>query len=292
MRNQLLPFLLILSCFATAQKKERICLKKYRISYLSDTLRETSGLSFLQNKLYTLNDGGNTSAIYQIDSKNGNINTTRKTNITNTDWEAITSDSSFVYLGDFGNNSGRRKDLAIYKTQFKNDSILSFVSKIEFEYEAQTDFNPKNIGHNFDAEAMMYWNGKIHLFSKEWKNKATSHYIVNPNPSEKQKIVKTESFNTKFFVTDAAYFNQKLYLIGYTKKGRCFLVVFKTDNKEFVFNNKYKKYKLGSVLSIGQIEGITVNEKGIYISGEGFFKSIFKVKPALYFIPFNALKDF
>lgn len=292
MRNHLLPFLLVFSCFVSAQKTERICLKKYRISYLNDTLRETSGLSFLQDKLYTFNDGGNPSAIYQIDSKNGSINTIRKTNIINTDWEAIANDSSFVYLGDFGNNSGRRKDLVIYKTQFKNDSILSLVSKIEFDYEEQTDFNPKNIRHNFDAEAMIYWNGKIHLFSKEWRKKATSHYIINPISSEKQKIVKTESFNTKFLVTDAAYSDQKLYLIGYTKKGRCFLVIFKTDNKEFLFKNAYKKYKLGSVLSIGQIEGITVNKKGIYISGEGFFKSIFKVKPALYFIPFNALKDF
>lgn len=280
------------SCFASAQKTERIYLKKYRVSYLNDILRETSGLSFLQDKLYTFNDGGNPSAIYQIDSENGNINTIRKTNIINTDWEAIANDSSFVYLGDFGNNSGTRKDLAIYKTQIKNDSILSFISKIEFEYEEQTDFNPKNIRHDFDAEAMIYWNEKIHLFSKEWESKATSHYIINPNSLEKQKIVKTESFDTKFFVTDAAHFNQKLYLIGYTKKGRCFLVVFKIDNKKFLFNNTYKKYKLGSVLSIGQIEGITVNEKGIYISGEGFFKSIFKVKPTLYFIPFNALKDF
>lgn len=290
MRNQLL-LLLLFPCFVLAQTTERICLKKFRLNYLSDILRETSGLYFFQDKLYTFNDGGNPAALYEIDSKSGKIIKTIKTNLTNTDWEAIVTDSTSVYIGNFGNNSGSRKDLVVYKINSVTDSILSLDSKIEFEYAEQTDFYPKNIRHNFDAEAMIYHNEKIHLFSKEWGNKTTSHYILNTHTSEKQKISKTESFRTGFLVTDAAYFGQKLYLIGYTKRGRCFLLIFNTDGNELLFSNSYKKYKLGSVLSIGQIEGITVNQEGIYISGEGFFKSVFKVKPALYFIPFNAIKE-
>lgn len=284
-------FLLFTSCFITAQKTERISLRNYRVNYLSDTLRETSGISFFGKKFITHNDGGNPATVYHIDSKSGKIVNSLKTNLINTDWEAITTDSSYIYLGDFGNNSNTRKDLTIYKTKIENDSNLSLVSKIDFEYKEQTDFTPKNIRHNFDAEAMFYRNNKIHLFTKEWKNKATSHYIIDPNSSEKQIISKTESFPTQFLVTDAAYYNQKLYLIGYTKKGRCFLLIFNSPNNDILFSNDYKKYKLGSTLSIGQIEGIAVNQDGIYISGERFFKLLSKAQPSLYFIPFKAIKN-
>lgn len=285
-------FLSLFACFfAHAQKTERIRLKEYKIGNLSDTLRETSGLLHLNKKLYTFNDGGNVANIYEINPKNGKINKSLKTNLNNTDWEAITTDSTFIYLGDFGNNLGKRKDLVVYKLQFDQDSILSLHSKIPFEYENQSDFSSRNTNNDFDAEAMFYLNEKIHLFSKEWKSKTTSHYVLDPNSSEKQKLQRIENFQTKFFITDVAYFNQKLYFIGYTRKGKCFLLIFNTDNQQLFFNSPYKKYCLGSALTIGQIEGITVTSEGIYISNESITTRIFKVKPSLYFIPFSSIKE-
>ena len=283
---------LLFSCYSIAQEKGRIRLKNYLIGHLSDSLKETSGICFQDHKMYTFNDGGNPANLHQIDNKNGKINTTIKTNIPNIDWEAITADSIYFYLGDFGNNLGTRKNLTIHKIKIEQDSILQNISKIPFEYEDQIDFSPKNMRHNFDAEAMIYLNDKLHLFSKEWKSKSTSHYVINLNSSEKQKIIKTESFRTKFVVTDAAYFNQKLYLIGYNKKGNCFLTIFNTaNNSELFFNVSYRKFRLGSSLTIGQIEGITVNQEGIYISAEGISLPLIKVKPSLYFIPYDAIKE-
>jgi hypothetical protein len=43
-------------------------------------------------------------------------------------------------------------------------------------------------------------------------------------------------------------------------------------------------------LSIGQIEGIAVDETGIYISGEKFKSPLGSTKPSLYFIPKDQLK--
>ncbi|MCZ2083445.1 MAG: hypothetical protein LC112_04165, partial [Flavobacteriales bacterium] len=93
-----------------------------------------------------------------------------------------------------------------------------------------------------------------------------------------------------YVVTDAAYFDKKLYLIGYTKKAEVFLTIFNETKPGIFFEDKPKKYYLGSSLSIGQIEGIAVDEQGIYISGEEFNLPIIKVKPYLYFIPFEKLK--
>jgi hypothetical protein len=40
---------------------------------------------------------------------------------------------------------------------------------------------------------MIYLNGKIHLFTKEWGSKSTTHYLIDPEISEKQKAQKIEN---------------------------------------------------------------------------------------------------
>ena len=137
---------------------------------------------------------------------------------------------------------------------------------------------------------MVFINNKIHLFTKEWSAKKVSHYIINPKLSENQSVTKSESFNTGFVVTDAAYYENKLYVIGYTKKAKTYLMIFGQNNEGLFFSNPTKKYRLGSALTVGQIEGIAVNADGIYISNEGFSQFIFRAKPNLYFVPFDRLK--
>ena len=107
------------------QQTKTFKIKKFEIAILSDTLKENSGLNFFQNQLFTFNDGGNSSELFQINSQTGKIQHTFKTNLQNTDWEAITNDGNNFYIGDFGNNAGTRKDLKIYKIPF--DSVISVV---------------------------------------------------------------------------------------------------------------------------------------------------------------------
>ena len=279
--------------FSAQQEYDWFKINKYRTAVLSDSLNENSGLEFFNSRLFTINDGGNTSEIFEIDKISGKIQNVFKTNLINKDWEAITSDSTNLYIGDFGNNVGTRKDLMIYRLPF--DTLVTALSSnnaqpIRFYYPEQKDFTPKNINNDYDAEAMIFLNEKIHVFTKEWASKSTTHYIVDPNITENQPAQKVEVYPTGYVVTDAAYFEQKLYLIGYTKKAEVFLTIFTESESGIFFKDKPKKYYLGSSLSLGQIEGIAVDEKGVYISSEQFNLPIMKVKPYIYFIPAEKLK--
>ena len=119
----------LFSIYSFSQKLEKIPLRKCKIATLSDSLRETSGLTFLKDKLYTFNDGGNPNLVFEVDKDPGKILNKLQTNFPNKDWEAITNDGENLYIGDFGNNAGNRKDLAIYKIENSTNS-----SKILFKY--------------------------------------------------------------------------------------------------------------------------------------------------------------
>ena len=285
MKNLLFFLSFLISLHSFSQKTEKLPLRKYKIAVLSDSLRETSGLTFFKDRLYTINDGGNPNIIYEIDKNSGKILKKIQTNFPNKDWEAITNDGENLYIGDFGNNAGNRRDLTIYSIDNQQE-----INVIKFSYQNQKDFSVNYLNHDFDAEAMVFINNKIHLFTKEWSAKKVSHYIINPKSSENQSVTKSESFNTGFVVTDAAYYENKLYVIGYTKKAKTYLMIFEQNDEGLFFSNPTKKYRLGSALTVGQIEGIAVNADGIYISNEGFSKFIFRAKPNLYFVPFDRLK--
>lgn len=285
MKKTLIFLNLLISLVIFSQKTEKLPLRKYKITVLSDSLRETSGLTFFKDRLYTINDGGNPNIIYEIDKNSGKILKKIQTNFPNKDWEAITNDGENLYIGDFGNNAGNRRDLTIYSIDNQQE-----INVIKFSYQNQKDFSVNYLNHDFDAEAMVFINNKIHLFTKEWSAKKVSHYIINPKLSENQSVTKSESFNTGFVVTDAAYYENKLYVIGYTKKAKTYLMIFEQNDEGLFFSNPTKKYRLGSALTVGQIEGIAVNTDGIYISNEGFSQFIFRAKPNLYFVPFDRLK--
>lgn len=292
MRKLFILHFLLISFLGFSQKIEKLSLKKYKIAVLSDSLQESSGLTNLDGRLFSFNDSGNTSEIFEIKAGSSYIEKTFQTGLRNIDWEAITNDGENFYVGEFGNNLGTRKDLKFYQIPFKNDSlIIDSIKTIPFFYPEQTDFTPKNINNNFDAEAMIFSDGNIHLFTKEWITKTVSHYVIDKNLTENQPAKKLESFDTGFVVTDASVFENKLYVVGYTKNASVYMMIFEKDETGNLFFNKpLKKFSLGRAFSIGQIEGITATEKGVYISGERFNIKIKKVPQSLYFIPFKDLE--
>jgi len=291
MKKVFLLFILGFSIISNAQQAEIFKLKKFRVSALSDSIQETSGLSLFDGKLYTFNDSGNPAELYEIDKTSGKILSTLKTKVENKDWEALTNDGQNFYIGDFGNNTGTRKDLKVYKIPFQNNQLINDSLKvIPFYYPEQQDFTPKNINTDFDLESMIYLNGKIHIFTKEWSSKSTTHFTIDPKNFENQSAQKIESYKTGFMISDASYYGKKLFVVGYTKKTEVFLMVFNESESGIFFKNNPRKLYLGSALSIGQIEGIAVDEKGIYISGEKFYSPIKKTKPFFYFIPIEKLK--
>lgn len=280
-----LIFFLTVFCALNLSAQENfkwLKLKNYKVATLSDSLRETSGLGFLGGKLYTFNDGGNTSEIFEIDKTSGKILKKINTGLTNTDWEAIATDSTSFYIGDFGNNWGNRKTLKVYKYSPGENSV-----EIPFSYLDQKDFSAKPQSNNWDAESMIFKEGSLHIFSKEWQSYQTAHYKISPENPHTEKL---ETFNLGYLATDASWFGGKLYIIGYTKKMEVFLSIFHEDENGLFFNRKPEKYYLGSTSSLGQVEGIAVNNDGIYISAEEFNLKIFHAPQSFYFIPLEKLK--
>ncbi|MGD9931932.1 MAG: T9SS type A sorting domain-containing protein [Mangrovibacterium sp.] len=192
------------------------------VTALPGAVNETSGLLYLDQRIVTHNDSGGEAALYEIDSATGNV--LRKvtvTNATNVDWEAICADDTYLYIGDFGNNSGSRTDLKIYRISLsdyreaENDVVTA--ETISFLYADQTDFTATSYSTNFDAEALIAVDDKLYVFTKNWGNSQTNIYAVPKTPGTYQ-VQKSGSINVQGLVADAAYDpgNNTLLLVGYT----------------------------------------------------------------------------
>lgn len=137
---------------------------------LPKALNEVSGIETTasSNLIWMLNDGGNKSRIYAI-SKKGNIKERLKVDTKNNDWEDLTSDKKGnLYIGDFGNNFNKRKNLTILKIEssnLKKGKDLK-TERISFYYPDQNKFPPKSKNMYFDCEAFFHFNDSLYLFTK------------------------------------------------------------------------------------------------------------------------------
>lgn len=291
MRFRVLFMFVFCANFVFAQQTDVFKIRSFKIADLSDSLREGSGLDFLGDQLLSFNDSGHSGDLFLLNPKDGKIEKFIPTQLPNRDWEAVTKDSTSVYIGDFGNNNGTRKDLKIYKIPYQDFDFKTDSTKvISFQYPEQKDFISNNLNTDFDAEAMIFYNQKIQIFTKEWASRSVSRYEIDPDNFNSQEATKIESYNTGFVVTDAAYFEKKLFLVGYTKMTQVYLMIFDESDNQMFFSKIPKKYHLGSALSVGQIEGIAVNTEGVYLSSELFKTPLGTVKPRLYFIPKEKLE--
>lgn len=287
MKKLLLTFVLSIPNFLFAQKTDTIRLENYKVATLPKIIEENSGLSWWNNRIYTINDSGGKSEIYAIHPKCGKIKKTIPVDAKNFDWEAITHDGTHFYIADFGNNWGVRKDLHIIQYHPTTKDIR----KIYFKIPEQTVFekNPQN--HDFDLESMIYKDHKIHIFTKEWVSRKVTRYELNPHV-DNQSAEKKESFFVDFIVTDAAYHQKQLFLVGYNKQAQAFLAIFKEDENGNFFSLPSKKYFLGLTFWVGQIEGITANNKGLYISGERFKTGFSDLSQSLFFLPYQTIPNY
>lgn len=272
---------------------------KMETLYLPPTLNEISTLEYEKEdknvaSFWGLNDSGNKPELYRFDAKTSEIiNTIFITNAPNIDWEEISTDDNRIYFADFGNNMGNRKNLAIYfidkkQVDFSKPKQELKAQKIEFYYPEQAIYQFKNLTTNWDAEAFFIYNDKIHIFTKEWSNLQTTHYVVPIDTTKKHAAQKLETFKTNYAVT-AAYINTDknnathgIYLLGYTKDALAFINWFDLpkNNEDLFFTSQVKKISLplGFTTQLGQLEGISVlpTENKICFSGEEFnFKGFY-----------------
>lgn len=239
---------------------------------LDKKVHETSGLLFWNNKLWTHNDDGDTN-LYALDKSSGEIlETIALKNVVNKDWESISQDENFIYIGDFGNNvAGNRTDLHILRIE--KESLLQGIQKIDsinFKYSNQVDFEAKKSNKtDFDGEAFIVSKDSIFIFTKQWKSKNTSVYAL-PKVSGNHIATLKTTYKVNGLITDATFIEAKkqIVLCGYSKKLKPFLYILSNYKETDFFSGAKKKVKLK--LPFHQIEGITFDGEKFYLTNENF----------------------
>jgi hypothetical protein len=248
---------------------------------LSDSITETSGLIAFDGLLWTHNDDHDTT-LYGLDKKGQIQKKITLQGIKNNDWEEISQDSLYFYIGDFGNNyKGNRQDLQILRIDKK--SVLEnapIIDTIAFSYENQTDFSVQKANTtDFDCEAFVVLQDGIYLFSKQWTSGKTNVYALPKNPGTYIAQLK-ETLNVKGLITGATVLPMKkgIVLCGYSKMLQPFVYLFYDyENNAFSTGNQ-RKIKIE--LPFHQVEGIA-SEDGFlyYLTNEATVKKPFVNTP-------------
>ena len=242
-------------------------------------LNECSGITTLDGEtLWAIEDGGNADNLYGINSRGELLTSLEVSNAKNEDWEALTRDTSGnVYIGDFGNNKSKRKDLVIYKLpnphKEKGDKIPA--EKIHFSYPDQEEFPPPYADRRFDAEGFFHFEGRLYIITKNQSDPFDGKayvYSVPDQPGEYTAVAesqfKTCPRRSSCRVTDAALSpsGNRLVLLGYGN-----LWVFEDFRKKKFGTGPDKTIDLGATT---QLEAVCfAREDLLYIADERVFKA-------------------
>jgi hypothetical protein len=240
---------------------------------LAANLAETSGLIKWNGNLWTHNDNSDLN-LYSLDTITGAVvQSYPLTGTVNKDWEEISQDSNYLYVGDFGNNvNGNRTDLQILRIE-KNSLLAQtpVIDTIFFSYSDQTDFTPTgNNNTDFDCEAFVVTSDSIYLFTKQWVSNKTTLYVLPKIPGTHIAQLKT-TFNVQGMITGAVLLQDEriISLCGYTNFLQPFTwLLYDFTGSEFFGANKRK---ISIPLPFHQIEGITTSDGlTFYATNENF----------------------
>lgn len=240
-----------------------------------NVLTEASGLQWAGNALWTFADGGGAAAIYRVDTQSyAVLQTVQLGGATNVDWEDIAFDGTYFYLGDFGNNAnGARTNLKIYKfplsaiPDYGSQPMVTIppaqVSILNFTYSNQVPVVPTDANKTaFDCEAMLVDGGKIHLFTKNWIDATTTHFVINGTDAGTYVADSLETLAAGYLVTaaDKAPGTNLVVLMGYQYAfpANHFMHLLSDYSNGLYFNGNRRKINLPSALEMGQAEGITL----------------------------------
>ncbi|WP_298150463.1 T9SS C-terminal target domain-containing protein [Flavobacterium sp.] len=258
-------------------------LKPKKSINLDPTIKEGSGLAIWNGKLWTHNDSGKPQ-LFALDTANGKLaDTYDLPRIKNRDWEEISQDHDFFYIGDFGNNAYKADTLKIFRVDKK--SLLQkkpVIDSIVFTWP-ETQNRGVQTKLNFDCEAMVVVGDSICLFTKEWKQGRRSRLFTIPKrPGQWLARYKT-TLETRLLVTGASYDEQseKLVLCGYNLTLQPYLLVFpKTSGQDF-FSQPGRKIRVRK--RFRQVEGIaTANGTDYFLINEDFNFPLLHTKAQLH----------
>ena len=244
---------------------------------VSSELGEISGIEYDKDgNLWAINDSGNSTEIHQIDSLGQIHRSIEITNAKNIDWEDLTQDDfGHFFVGDFGNNSNKRRDLTIYKIENPIDikTTVTEAEIIRFKFSDQDLDNTNDSIKNFDMEAFIFYKGRLYLFTKNRTKPFdgyTNLYRMEDYASN-QRAQKVSRFKTcqagkyQYWITGAAISpNRKtLALLGSNK-----IWIFKNWKGDDFFSGEVTDIDLGLIT---QKEAITfMNDSLVVIADEKF----------------------
>jgi hypothetical protein len=240
---------------------------------LSDSLTTVSGLILWDDRLWAHNDREDR-GLYSLDPSDGTIFDYYMMGDQiwpRPEWEDISQDGEFLYVGDMGNNTrGNRRDLHILR--FSKEEILQddpVADTIHYSYSDQVNFHP--IFPNttrFDCEAFFVTADSIYLFTKQWIRGKTSVYSLPKSPGTYRAQLKSTHY-VGGMITGATrhHESQRVVLSGYSFLIQPFLIILSDYSDNNYFTGNKQKIKLD--LPFHQIEGIATRD-GIryYISNE------------------------
>lgn len=278
MRLKLIAILLLVSSWAYAQKEgyagyTPLFAPEFKAE-LPHVVCETSGLFFHNGRLWTHNDSGGKPILYALDTTTFEVvQRITLANAKNKDWEDVCTDGERVFVGDFGNNKGKRKNLRIYTFSLKDipaegDASLT-VDSIRFSFGDQTEFNYEKQQHDFDCESMFATDEYLYLFSKGWATGTTRLYRLSKTPGTQVAEV-VNGFDSQGLITGADYDRESgtLVLVGYVNKIWLPFIYLIYDFDDAGVKLSNRRFELHNYIGT-QTEGICFYAKGkCYLTAE------------------------
>ena len=205
--------------------------------------------------LWVIQDAGNNNHVYGLNTNGEIIKDIIVNNAENSDWEDLTIDSeNNLYIGDFGNNSEKRKHFNIYKIHPSEKDIVT-AEIISFKL-------PKN-QKSKDFEAFVLHNGFFYIFSKETKKFITLKVPNNPGNHVAEVIEEfnLDGKNNRITSATKSKNGKHLYLLNHDK-------VWEITNFKWnaIFSGQIKAHEFKHK---SQKEGVCIkNSNTLYITDE------------------------
>lgn len=235
-----------------------------RVGRMPAAVPESSGLALAADRLtlWTHNDSGYDNRLFRISPEGVLVEEVNVNGASNVDWEDIATDGKGnLYIGDFGNNENRRRDLRIYKAANHGRGL---VDTIAFSFADQTDFPPAKPLNNFDAEALVWHRDSLLLFSKNRHTRTPMRVYALPDQAGNYSLSPTDSLVLRSMITgaDMKPDGKRLALLGY---GRLYL--FDQDERTGLLGGRRACIPIART---GQAEAVVFLPDGdLLISNEG-----------------------
>jgi hypothetical protein len=251
--------------------------QKITSSNLPKTLKEISGIEFINDSILVAhNDGGNSANLYLLNIHGKILDSVYVCNAKNTDWEDITKDNNGnLYIADIGNNNNRRKKLRILKISIssllKNDSVEAKI--YSFQYPDQELFPPPNNEFYYDAESICYHDNYLWIFTKcrtipfDGKSKIYRISLTQIENAEWEKIgyiiPGRKSWKIDSF-TSCTVYNNHFYLLTYTR----LIIVDTNDISKTIKTKRFYRYIQREALAISPSGILCVANEGHWLLGK------------------------